>query len=266
MDTFDGIKIGIDIVIPIVKEIWKNYNSKLSQELDFIESKANEITIQDRTYTLLYHNIFLPLRANIISSIDTSYFIPLIEFDPLYVRGSDYWKEGFLHLSKDIKNFENRLSWIENNIKEYNCDLEKFEKEERKELVANYFEENGFFVTDDVSRNPSNNTIIVRNLLDSLKIYWKSKEDFRLLWENQLLKINGVQTIASITSENKTKIENCIDYLKNSDIVLKRYYDLAGYYNKIKEEAEGLSREIGSKVIIKKEKGIYKTTCKNCFS
>ena len=161
MDTFDGIKIGIDIVIPIVKQIWESYNSKLSQELDFLESKANEIAIQDRTYTLLYYNIFFPLRVNIISSIETYYFIPIIEFDPLYVRGSDYWEEGYLHLSKDIAIFDSRFSWIENNIKEYNSDLEKFEKEERKELVANYFEENRFFVTDEVSRNPSNNTIIV---------------------------------------------------------------------------------------------------------
>jgi hypothetical protein len=260
------MKIGIDIVIPIVKQIWESYNSNLSQELDFIESKANEIAIQDRTYTLLYHNIFLPLRVNIISSINTNYFIPIIEFDPLYVRGSDYWEEGYLHLSKDITSFENRLSWIENNINEYNYDLEKFEMEERKELVVNYFEENGFFVTDDVSSNPSNNTIIVRNLLDRLKNYWKSNEDFRLLWENELLKINGVETIASTTSENKAKIENCIEYLKNSDIVLRKYYDLAGYYNKIKEEAEGLSKEIGSKVIIKIEKGTYKTTCKDCLN
>ncbi len=189
MDTFDGMKIGIDIVIPIVKQIWKSYNSKLSQELDFIESKANEIAIQDRTYTLLYHNIFLPLRVNIISSIETYYFIPVIEFDPLYVRGSDYWEEGYLHLKNDIAIFDNRFSWIENNIKEYNYDLGKFEREERKELVVNYFEENGFFVTDDVSNNPSNNTIIVRNLLDRLKNYWKSKEDFRLLRENEFLKL-----------------------------------------------------------------------------
>ena len=266
MDTFDGIKIGIDIVIPIVKEIWESYNSKLSQELDLIESKANEITIQDRTYTLLYHNIFLPLRANITSSIETYYFIPIIEFDPLYVQGSDYWQEGYLHLKNDIANFDSRFSWIENNIKEYNYDLEKFEKEERKELVSNYFEENGFFVTDEVSRNPSKNTIIVRTLLDRLKNYWKSKEDFRLLWENELLKINGVETIASITSEDKTKIENCLEYLKNSDVVLRKYYNLAVYYNKIKEEAEGLSKEIGSEVIIKIEKGTYKSTCKNCLN
>jgi len=162
--------------------------------------------------------------------------------------------------------YNRRFSWIENNIKEYNSDLEKFEREERKELVANYFEENGFFITDEVSRNPSNNSIIVRTLLDRLKNYWKSKEDFRLLWENDLLKINGVEIIASITPENKTKIENCIECLKNSDIVLRRYYDLAGYYNKIKKEAEGLSKEIGSKVIIKIEKGTYKTTCKNCLN
>ncbi len=265
MDTFDGVKIGIDIVIPIVKEIWEGYNSKLSQELDLMEFKTNELAIQNKTYTLLYHNIFLPLRVNIISSIETFYFIPIIEFDPLYVRGSDYWEEGYLHLKNDITNFASRFSWIENNIKEYNSDLEKFEREERNELVANYFEENGFFVTDEVSRNPSNNTIIVRTLLDRLKNYWKSKEDFRLLWENELLKINGVETIASITTENKTKIENCIEYLKNSDLVLRKYYDLAGYYNKIKEEAEGLSKEIGSKVIIKIEKGTYKTTCKDCL-
>ncbi|TVP40175.1 hypothetical protein [Candidatus Nitrosocosmicus arcticus] len=266
MDTFDVVKIGIDVVIPIVKEIWESYNSKLSQELDFIELKTNELAIQNKTYTLLYHNIFLPLRVNIISSIETCYFIPIIEFDPLFVRGSDYWEEGYLHLKNDIANFDSRFSWIENNIKEYNSDLEKFERDERKELVANYFEENRFFVTDEVSRNPSNNTIIVRTLLERLKNYWKSKEDFRLVWENELLKINGVEIIASITSEDKTKIENGIEYLKNSDIVLRKYYDLAGYYNKIKEEAEGLSKKIGSKVIIKIEKGTYKTTCKDCLN
>lgn len=266
MEAFDGLKIGIDIVIPVIKQIWENYNSRLSQELDVIESKPNEIAIQDRTYTLLYHNIFLPLRANIISSVDTYYFIPIIEFDPLHVRGSDYWEEGYLHLKNDITTFDNRFSWIENNIIDYNHDLEKFESEERKEMVANYFEENGFCVTDEVSRNPSNNTIIVRNLLDRLKNYWKFKEDFRLLWENELLKINGVETIASITSEDKTKIENCIEHLKNSEIVLRKYYDLACYYKKIKEEAEGLSKEIGRKVIIKIEKGTYKTTCKDCLN
>lgn len=266
MDTFDGIKIGIDIVIPIVKEIWESYNSKLSKELDFMELKTNELAIQDKTYTLLYHNIFLPLRVNIISSIETYCFIPVIEFDPLYVRGSDYWEEGILHLKTDIEGFDNRFSWIEKNVNDYNNDLEKFEKEGRKELVAAYFEENGFIVTDDVSRNPSNNTILIRILLDRLKNYWKSKEDFRLVWDDELLKINGVETIASIPSEDKTKVENCIEYLKNSDIVLRKYYDLAGYYNKIKEEAEGLSKEIGSKVIIKIEKGTYKTTCKDCLN
>jgi hypothetical protein len=266
LDDFDGVKIGIDIVTTIVKEIWRNYNSKLSQELDFNELKTNEIAIHNKTYTLLYHNIFLPLRVNIISSIETYYFIPIIEFDPLYVRGSDYWEEGFLHLKNDVARFDSRFSWIEKNVNNYNDDLEKFEKEGRKELVANYLEENGFNVTDNVSKNPSKNTILTRILLDRLKNYWKSKEDFGLIWDNELLKINGIEIIASIASEDKTKMENYIKYLKNSDRVLKKYYDLAEYYNNINEEAASLAKEIGSKVIIKIEKGTYKTTCKDCLN
>jgi hypothetical protein len=266
LDTVDGIKLTVDILKPLIERIWHQHERKrIQKESEVEEIQAVENEIKNNTYYYLYKRVFFPLRLGIVKPVDSYYFIPVLRFDPSNVCDSDNWEEGHKHLVKDIYEFDPQFSWIKENLIQYNNDLEIFEGKQLEELVSNYIEENGFTISNTVDQDPSNNTFLIKILIDPLKEYWTTKLNFRLVWHNNLLKINDIRTIASGTDENKTKIEDCINNLKSSEEILRRYYNLADYYNKILQSAEDLSREIGKKVVIKIEKGSYKTTCDECF-
>ena len=156
---------------------------------------------------------------------------------------------------------------MEKQIIEFNKDLEKFETKTVYQLVTDNFEKNGFKVTDKPEIPKNVNTVIVDyNFLTFLKKYWCEGISFNLEYkkkESQFV-INGSTIIAVVSYDNKSKMEDCIEFLKTFYDILNGYKNLICYFNNIKEKADTLSKSIGTKIVIKIEKGVYKTTCEFC--
>lgn len=253
--------ILLDKMTTAIVKIWDYHESKKNNGI-----REHSITpITSNIDFLLNYNIFIPLRYNLIETIDSCQFIPRIIFDPSEIQKSDYFEEGLKHLEKDIPNFRSRFENLENRITKFNSDLDTFETSELERLVSEYLEKNGFIPTMFIKDLPTtNNTILVPILLPYFRNYWKRKERFNYKVDDKWLKINNVATIGLISEENESKIDGCMEGLKHDISVCQKHMDLIDNYNSILKESETLTNEIGKKIVIRIEKGIYDTVCSDC--
>ena len=82
--------------------IWNQckYRNNILEHIHYITNSQTQ-TI----HLLINEHIFIPLRNCMIQSIESYHILPILSFDPLNVRHSDYYEDAIQHLEKDIQNF-----------------------------------------------------------------------------------------------------------------------------------------------------------------
>ncbi|MER5176362.1 MAG: hypothetical protein ABJB76_04015 [Candidatus Nitrosocosmicus sp.] len=195
--------------------LWEDFRS-IFQQKKADEKKCNP----------LKEKIFFPLSSNIVGLNEARpEEIPSPIFDPLRIHQSEpnHFEEAKKHFKKIkvLKLFED----LKERVSRFNENLD-IDNRKIVEIVSNYFKEQGYEISTDIS-NPlvEENTVIINNLLSALKLFWyKNKfntiqddlnDDKRLLINNAL--------IAVVSKDNKEKIKKCIEYLKNNELIRQKY-------------------------------------------
>ncbi len=242
-----------------------NTVQKFKKKAESIQNEV-ELNIKDRTNNLLNERVFKPLRNDMIEILDENspYVLPLVGFDPLDIQKSDDYDEAVKHLEQDIDKFDEHFKEIGNQVADYNNNLLDFEGDGLDIMLSKYFEENGFYSNGRVGILPKRNMIIISNLKDRLKCYWKYNEDFELKMDGDFLRINGKDIIASIDPEDEDRLKDCIIRGKNYQEIVNKYDALKNDFNKIISQSEYLGKEIAEKLVRRIEKGKYDRTCDEC--
>jgi hypothetical protein len=268
MDTAStdfGMKIAFDFLKINIERIWKYY--KLGKEEEYFElgKKNNTEVVKNNIYNSLNEEVFVPLNKKLLESISQGYFIPIIKFDPLNVRKSAYFSEGFEHLKQDINGFDKDFEWIGKAVKGYNNALKKFEKNELYDLISTYFEQKSFKVIHNVIEYTKENSIRVTELIPKLKQCWYEKDfSFNYGYKNGYLKTNNGITIAKVSKDHEKEMDVCIEDLKNYEEICITHMNLVNTYNNIINKAQKLSKEIKKNTIMSIKSGTYNTTCEEC--
>jgi hypothetical protein len=191
--------------------------------------------------------------------------MPSLKFDPSNVRYSSYFDEGCEHLKTDIDDFESDFEWLERQINDYNKSLECFDKYGLNTSISDYFEENGFTVDTKVEvPKEENKAVLTLEFLNILKRFWREKGfSFKYQCKDGYLLINNSITVAK-TSRNEDDIKLFIEGLQEHEEIIRNHFNLIDFFNRIKDKAENLSKSIEKNIIMKIEKGTYKTTCEEC--
>lgn len=194
------------------------------------------------------------------------YFIPSFVFDPLNVRSNDRFKNGYEHLKRDIENFDESFKTLNKMIEDYNHDLKEFETTGLENLITRYFEEHSFKVECYSKKQPSKNTVVMLSeFLRILKHFWREGTPFEYKFnEKDELVINGSISLITVLDGYQSKMTDCMEGLKEHEEILESHMNLIDRHNNIKMKADSLSEDIGKKLVIRIEDGVYNKDCEMC--
>ena len=94
------------------------------------------------------------------------------------------------------------------------------------------------------------NTVLLTNLLQYLKLYWFHDKQFNLTYQNNNeLRSNGSALIALVSDDNKENTILYVEDLKHNDEIIKKRNSLQIELINILEDTLNLSDEIKKKLI-----------------